>query len=231
MEHQGRLGINRNIYSQANWNSTSSDYCVEIIKCAIYAYILSLEASSLELDLYRYVQISLIIDIIAIFASALLKYHHSLYCLGIFLVVLVLPKFIWQIPGSLWFLACDGCFHAAPALTVLSLLMLITMWFRLLLLCLVTCLSMCLFCLASNSTPALTGPGTEEMIEGLKIECFSKELFNVLECVICSEEYIEGANIIVLKCDRRHYFHDECAKKWLRTKAKCPFCSASVRGN
>ncbi len=43
-------------------------------------------------------------------------------------------------------------------------------------------------------------------------------------CIICTEEIRQGNEILILKCNPRHYFHDYCIKSWLVRKLNCPIC-------
>ena len=45
-------------------------------------------------------------------------------------------------------------------------------------------------------------------------------------CSICLGEISEGDKITALPCDKRHYFHSNCIKRWAREKhSKCPLCN------
>lgn len=43
-------------------------------------------------------------------------------------------------------------------------------------------------------------------------------------CHICLENIEKGQDIIILKCNDLHYFHDECIKSWLKYHISCPLC-------
>lgn len=45
-------------------------------------------------------------------------------------------------------------------------------------------------------------------------------------CVICNDPITVGQDILVLKCDSRHYFHGTCIKRWLKEKIVCPLCKS-----
>lgn len=50
------------------------------------------------------------------------------------------------------------------------------------------------------------------------------------ECNICIETFSEGDNLVTLPC--QHYFHKECAEKWLTTeKVTCPVCRTDTRAD
>lgn len=44
------------------------------------------------------------------------------------------------------------------------------------------------------------------------------------ECAICLNLYADEEEIMVLECDKRHFFHWQCACEWLRIKPACPLC-------
>lgn len=62
-------------------------------------------------------------------------------------------------------------------------------------------------------------------------------------CVICMNEYEEGEPIIILPCNKesnyiniviklsfsRHFFHENCIKKWLMLNGLCPICKIEIR--
>lgn len=47
-------------------------------------------------------------------------------------------------------------------------------------------------------------------------------------CAICCEDVRRGEAVRALECG--HAFHDACARRWLKIRASCPACRASVRG-
>ncbi len=47
---------------------------------------------------------------------------------------------------------------------------------------------------------------------------------HVTMCAICTEDIIEGNEILVLRCAGKHYFHGNCIKSWLIQKVNCPIC-------
>jgi len=48
-----------------------------------------------------------------------------------------------------------------------------------------------------------------------------------MECLICTEEFIEKDNIKKIKCN--HLFHTECIKQWLcKESNKCPICRIEI---
>lgn len=47
-------------------------------------------------------------------------------------------------------------------------------------------------------------------------------------CPICMVDFEKNDEVIVMPCDRRHFFHAECVKVWLRTSQFCPICRANI---
>lgn len=48
------------------------------------------------------------------------------------------------------------------------------------------------------------------------------------KCMVCLEHFETGEQLKMLPC--LHYFHEDCADKWLVEKAVCPVCMNSIRG-
>jgi E3 ubiquitin-protein ligase BIG BROTHER-like protein len=48
------------------------------------------------------------------------------------------------------------------------------------------------------------------------------------DCCICKCDYEDGDELIILKCDKSHNFHDECLTQWLKINKVCPMCRAEV---
>ena len=46
--------------------------------------------------------------------------------------------------------------------------------------------------------------------------------------MICRLEYEEDDDIVILKCSEKHYFHEECIKKWLKINGICPACRIKI---
>ncbi|XP_031478148.1 E3 ubiquitin ligase BIG BROTHER-related-like isoform X2 [Nymphaea colorata] len=49
------------------------------------------------------------------------------------------------------------------------------------------------------------------------------------ECVICCTEYKRGDSLITLPC--KHFYHADCASRWLRVNKVCPVCYSEVFGS
>jgi hypothetical protein len=69
------------------------------------------------------------------------------------------------------------------------------------------------------------------------VERFKRRLYgdlrvrNMIECVICMEEFKDSDQVAELKCDERHYFHQKCLEDWLQRKSECPLCKRLVLQN
>jgi len=67
-----------------------------------------------------------------------------------------------------------------------------------------------------------------QLLNKLKVKKFSNTLPGTHECSICILEYENNDDIIQLKCNPMHHFHDECIKPWLKANGKCPLCRSSL---
>ena len=47
---------------------------------------------------------------------------------------------------------------------------------------------------------------------------------HVSMCPICNEDVEEGQEILILRCQGKHFFHEQCIKTWLIRKVNCPIC-------
>jgi hypothetical protein len=41
-------------------------------------------------------------------------------------------------------------------------------------------------------------------------------------------KFEENANIILLPCNEKHFFHSECIKEWLNRNNSCPLCKKEI---
>ena len=66
-------------------------------------------------------------------------------------------------------------------------------------------------------------------LAGPKIKPFRKVADKTMsECIICMNEFGPEDKVAELKCDERHYFHQECLAGWLKHKQECPLCKKHV---
>ncbi|CDU15902.1 RING zinc finger protein, putative [Plasmodium yoelii] len=47
-------------------------------------------------------------------------------------------------------------------------------------------------------------------------------------CSICMVDYMENDNIMIMPCDKRHFFHSNCLSKWLNKSQVCPICRTNI---
>jgi hypothetical protein len=66
------------------------------------------------------------------------------------------------------------------------------------------------------------------MLDRLCVTEYKENISGVSDCVICLLEYNPRDRIITLQCQERHFFHENCARKWLKTNATCPICRANI---
>ena len=45
---------------------------------------------------------------------------------------------------------------------------------------------------------------------------------------ILNEEFNDDELIIMLSCDNKHVFHENCIKTWIKQKTICPICRAEI---
>lgn len=70
---------------------------------------------------------------------------------------------------------------------------------------------------------------SKEVIELLERQKWNVEYKSSTEdCVICMKSFEPGEVLVVLPCDRRHCFHNDCILMWLEQVNKCPMCNAKV---
>mmetsp|Transcript_33338 Transcript_33338/g.6026 ORF Transcript_33338/g.6026 Transcript_33338/m.6026 type:complete len:127 (+) Transcript_33338:430-810(+) len=72
-------------------------------------------------------------------------------------------------------------------------------------------------------------PANEAAIRNLNIDNYDPEKHQgEPNCSICTVEYVADERIVLLRCDDRHFFHEECIGRWLRINANCPICRSSL---
>lgn len=71
-------------------------------------------------------------------------------------------------------------------------------------------------------------PATRELIETLPLVIHSNALFDdpAASCAVCLSEYSSGEQLRQLPCG--HYFHSDCADRWLSRNKKCPLCMGPI---
>jgi hypothetical protein len=72
-------------------------------------------------------------------------------------------------------------------------------------------------------------PANEDLLKSLKEEKFNPEVHKEQSsCAICACDFEPTHSVIVLSCDPRHFFHQDCIKKWLAINANCPICRSPL---
>ncbi|CXH81214.1 RING zinc finger protein, putative [Plasmodium berghei] len=47
-------------------------------------------------------------------------------------------------------------------------------------------------------------------------------------CSICMMDYMGNDNVMIMPCDKRHFFHSNCLSKWLNKSQVCPICRTNI---
>eukprot|EP00347_Sterkiella_histriomuscorum_P004125 403361658 len=63
-----------------------------------------------------------------------------------------------------------------------------------------------------------------DSLEKQKYKMDLDDIEQIEECAICLNKFESNEDIVLLKCDKRHSFHPDCAKEWIKIKATCPLC-------
>ena len=66
-----------------------------------------------------------------------------------------------------------------------------------------------------------------ELKPNVNIDVDSKQSDIESSCSICQDDIIMSEEVIHLEC--KHTYHSECIKKWVKYKAECPICRASIK--
>ena len=153
------------------------------------------------------------------------------YALQVAFILQATCYVIWQIPGNVWYWRCSDCYDEAPALTALTFANLILGYLyllgpALLLASICACLPVAIIFVMFISGGSQL-PASEDMLNQLKSEQYDSQVHvGDPTCTICAVEYAADEKIILMQCDSRHFFHEDCIKKWLRINANCPICRA-----
>ena len=68
---------------------------------------------------------------------------------------------------------------------------------------------------------------TEETINKIPTEKFSRYKFTDDKCIICQYEFKSNEKVKVLPC--KHCFHPDCIDEWLKNQKACPYCKTEVK--
>ena len=70
-------------------------------------------------------------------------------------------------------------------------------------------------------------PVDEDILNNLIVlEKKDPEVLSDSICIVCLDNYLLGDRYIILPCV--HNYHEECIKKWLRLRNKCPTCNYKI---
>jgi hypothetical protein len=58
------------------------------------------------------------------------------------------------------------------------------------------------------------------------LRTYSSDNYDIHQCPICLEEYNEGTQIRILRCN--HIYHDNCIVSWLKSQGACPYCKQPI---
>lgn len=131
----------------------------------------------------------------------------------------------------------NSCYDSAPVLNVLFIVYMV-MGVLYAFLPLLFC---CMLCCCANQILRIWArhfipPGQEaindNVLKNLPRKKYIKddpEMQYREDCCICKCDYEEGEELIVLKCDKSHYFHEQCLSEWLKINKVCPMCRAEVK--
>ena len=116
--------------------------------------------------------------------------------------------------GSLFLLVCGYLFMLLPALSLATLC-----------LCLPVAIVIIVFFLRNTNQ----NPATNKKLASLEAKPYNPDKhIGEPNCPICAEDFIENQPVVTLKCDERHFFHEDCIKKWLKINATCAICRAAI---
>lgn len=141
---------------------------------------------------------------------------------------------IWLIPGNLWYWRCKDCYDDAPILTTLCAVYIFAGYLYgvvpvVLMASLCLCLPVLIVVIMFIANPS-QNPADENLLQSLKGEKYDRDVHREQStCAICACDFEARQSVIVLKCDARHFFHEECIKRWLTINANCPICRKEVK--
>lgn len=131
----------------------------------------------------------------------------------------------------MWYYRCHSCHEEAETLTVLVFVLLLmgymTMAFPALLIASVcACLPVLIVAMMFLKSPQHSA--SEAVLAEIKSQEYDSKVHRGDCCSICTVDYAAKEAVVVLKCDERHLFHEDCVKKWLQINAICPICRAPI---
>jgi hypothetical protein len=76
---------------------------------------------------------------------------------------------------------------------------------------------------------ATSGKNVRVFLSEEQIENIPREKGNSGTCGTCLEEYGEEEEMLILPCEGRHAFHEDCIVPWLKMSVFCPSCRKDLR--
>ena len=127
----------------------------------------------------------------------------------------------------------SNCAMVCPHMHTFCLILLgISLLYIFLPLLLLVSICFCIPCLLISSL--FCGPTHVKSIERDFVKKLDRKEFSSSEftehddCVICRSSFVKKEKIIVLPCNKKHYFHEACVEKWLDISCLCPICRADL---
>lgn len=79
-----------------------------------------------------------------------------------------------------------------------------------------------------NNSPS--GNGKSQISNNQRNRTTSREdkAENEEVCSICMMNYINSDDVMIMPCDKRHFFHVSCVTKWLYKSQVCPICRTNI---
>mmetsp|Transcript_9904 Transcript_9904/g.1466 ORF Transcript_9904/g.1466 Transcript_9904/m.1466 type:complete len:137 (-) Transcript_9904:44-454(-) len=130
------------------------------------------------------------------------------------------------------FYSCNSCTDIVPELSYLMLSFLILGYASILLpvvIIAVICISLCM-CICVQVYQARRRRNNEMRQTEIQLEMMKPKKYQgePVDCSICTEIIDSSIKVVVMPCDDRHVFHEECIKSWLWQNPRCPICRANV---
>lgn len=242
-QHQVRRNLYRTIEHSLYTSYLLITFEVILSICKVFStgYILIYQETSTSTPLLLWNSVSLALDFIYLglkgFRIPYVKRAREgseieeFYALQIAFILQATVYVLWQVPGNVWYWRCSDCYDEAPAITALTFANLILGYLyllgpALLIVSICACLPVAIIFVMFISGGSQL-PASEDMLNQLKSENYDPACHKGdPTCTICAVEYELEEKVVLMQCDSRHFFHEDCIKKWLRINANCPICRA-----
>ena len=127
----------------------------------------------------------------------------------------------------------SNCADVCPFMhSLCMILLLISLLYIFLPLIILISICFCIPCLLISSfffCPKPVRSIEKDFIKKLERKEFNKHEFTEHdECIICRSTFVKREKIIILPCNKKHYFHASCVQKWLDISCLCPICRADL---